>query len=219
LAQPIKQPFENRKRAAQNAEVNRDAGGGSGAEFVKDCDAFVARLAERYFKVTADAIKAADPNHMNFGCRFAYVPAQPVVEAAGRHLDAVSFNCYQHDPRGVIERYAAFGKPLIIGEFAFRGEDSGLPNTRGAGPRVKTQAERADAFEKYVRAAVSMPALVGYHWFEHADEPKEGRFDGENSNYGLVNIHDEPWQALVERMTQVNAQVERLHSGAGKAKP
>jgi len=33
--------------------------------------------------------------------------------------------------------------------------------------------------------------LVGYYWFVHCDEPKEGRFNGENSNYGVVNIHDE----------------------------
>ncbi|MBI5396231.1 MAG: agarase [Verrucomicrobia bacterium] len=214
----VKQPFENRKRAAQNAEVNRDAGGGEGAAFIKDCDAFVAKLAERYFKITGDAIKAADPNHMNFGCRFAYVPAQPVIEAAGRHLDGVSFNCYQHDPRNVIERYSAFGKPLIIGEFSFRGDDSGLPNTRGAGPRVKTQADRAAAFEKYVRVALSMPALVGYHWFEHADEPKEGRFDGENSNYGLVNINDEPYVELTRAMKALNAQAEALHATPADAK-
>ena len=42
------------------------------------------------------------------------------------------------DPRATIERYSAFGKPLIIGEFSFRAEDSGLPNTKGAGPKVKT---------------------------------------------------------------------------------
>jgi len=55
--------------------------------------------------------------------------------------------------------------------------------------------------------------VVGYHWFEHADEPAEGRFDGENSNYGLVNIRDEPWSILVARAVAVNLQVETVHSG------
>ena len=209
-AAEIRQPFENRKRAAQNAEINREDGGAVAA-FGQDCDLFSGRVAERYFQVTGGAIRAADPNHMNFGCRFAYVPAKPIVDVAGRSLDGVSFNCYQKDPREIIQKYSVFGKPLIIGEFSFRGEDSGLPNTKGAGPRVKTQVDRAAAFENYVRMALSMPNLVVYHWFEHADEPKEGRFDGENSSYGLVNIHDEPYEELTQRMKKINAQAEALH--------
>ena len=39
-----------------------------------DCDAFLAALAERYFRITCEAVRAADPNHIVFGCRFAYVP-------------------------------------------------------------------------------------------------------------------------------------------------
>ena len=133
---------------------------------------------------------------IEFGCRFAYVPPKPVVVAAAKYLDAISFNCYATNPRPVINQYAVFGKPLIIGEFSFRGDDSGLPNTKGAGPRVKTQADRAADFRNYVTWALGNPNVVGYHWFEHADEPKEGRFDGENSNYGVVNIKDEVYQEL-----------------------
>jgi agarase len=54
--------------------------------------------------------------------------------------------------------------------------------------------------------------MVGFHWFEHADQPKEGRFDGENSNYGLVTIEDRPWDVLVQRMTEVNAGLEARHA-------
>ena len=70
----------------------------------------------------------------------------------------------------MIDAYAATGKPCLIGEFSFRGTDSGLPNTNGAGPLVATQAERSTCFRHYVTAAVRKPALVGYHWFEHADQ-------------------------------------------------
>jgi agarase len=138
-----------------------------------------------------------------------------VIVAAAKYLDVVSFNCYATDPRHAIQAYSVFGKPLIIGEFSFRGTDSGLPNSKGAGPVVATQAERAQAFEHYVTLALGEPNLVGYHWFEHCDEPKEGRFDGENSNYGVVNIKDEPYQMLVETMTRINAQAEQLHRGMG----
>jgi hypothetical protein len=211
VRQAIYQQNQETEREANDADPKR-------AAFVADCEAFLARLAERYFRVTADAIRAADPNHMNFGCRFAYVPPAPVIAAAAKHVDAISFNCYRLDPREVIRRYAAFDKPLIIGEFAFRADDSGLPNTRGAGPKVKTQAERAAAFKNYVTLALQDPNLVGYHWFEHCDEPKEGRFDGENSNYGVVNIHDEVYEELTRAMTEINATAETLHEGSSSPK-
>jgi agarase len=215
-ARAIAPPVVRRAIYEQNEETERQANEADPkrAAFVGDCNAFVAEVADRYFRVTNEAIKAADPNHMNLGCRFAYFPPEPVVAAAARHVDVISFNCYQLDPRGTAERYAAFRRPLIIGEFSFRSEDSGLPNTRGAGPRVKTQAERAAAFRNYVTRALRNPNLVGYHWFEHCDEPKEGRDDGENSNYGVVNIHDETYAELTQAMTEVNARAEALHDSS-----
>ena len=215
-AGPIQPPVVRQAVYAQNQETERHANEADPkrAAFVADCEAFLSQLAERYFRITSEAITAADPNHMNFGCRFAYVPPIPVVVAAAKHLAAISFNCYSPDPRAVIERYAAFGKPLIIGEFSFRGDDSGLPNTKGAGPRVKTQMERAAAFGTYVTWALGHPNVIGYHWFEHADEPKEGRFDGENSNYGIVNIRDEAYRDLTFTMQVINRKAEVLHAGA-----
>jgi hypothetical protein len=102
---------------------------------------------------------------------------------------------------------------VALTEFAFKAQDSGLPNTKGAGKPVPTQADRARLFEEYVVALARLPYTVGFHWFEYGDEPAQGRFDGENSNYGLVNIKDEPWQVLVDRMTEVNERIEQLHQG------
>ena len=201
---------EGEERQANEADPNR-------AAFVAACEAFAARLAERYFRITRDALRTADPNHLNFGCRFAYLPPAPVRASASRHLEVISFNCYQTDPTSVVRQYAALGRPLIIGEFTFRAEDVGLPNTRGAGPKVATQADRAAAFERYVRLVLSDPAVVGYHWFQHSDQPKEGRFDGENSNYGVVNIQDETYLELTRKMTAVNRLAESWHRGTTAA--
>ena len=215
-ATTIQQPVQRKAVYQQNKESERQANEADPkrAAFIADSDAFLAQLAERYFRITAEAIKAADPNHMNFGARFAYVPPQPVVAAAAKYVDGISFNCYQFDPRETIARYSVFGKPLIIGEFSFRGEDVGLPNSKGGGEKVKTQADRAEAFKKYVTWALQSPLLVGYHWFEHCDEPKEGRFDGENCNYGVVNINDEPYVELTKAMTEINTKAEALHEGS-----
>jgi agarase len=209
----IKAPVTRKALYAQNEGEERQANEAdpSRAAFVGDCEAFLDRLAERYFRITREALRAADSNHLNCGCRFAYVPPAPVRAAARRYLDVVSFNCYQTDPVATVRQYAVLGRPLLIGEFTFRAGDVGLPNTRGAGPRVATQADRAAGFERYVRRLLGEPEVVGYHWFQHSDQPKEGRFDGENSNYGVVNAQDEPYAELTGRMTAVNRRAEEWH--------
>jgi hypothetical protein len=204
------------ERSARNKDEDNLADPGRGA-FAVDCDAFLALLAERYFDMTSAAIKAADPHHLVLGCRFAFPPPAAVIDATARHVDVISFNCYGLDADGAIDAYAVTGKPCLIGEFSFRAADSGLPNTIGAGPQVATQTERAAAFRHYVTAALQKRTLVGYHWFEHADEPAEGRTDGENSNYGIVTINDRVYEELPRTMTSVNAEAEDLHAAAAGA--
>jgi hypothetical protein len=172
-------------------------------------------VAEEYARVTTEAIRRHDPNHMVLGCRFAGYPGDPVIQAAGRHFDVISFHSY--NATAPVDRLRQItqvsGKPAMITEFSFKAMDSGLPNTKGAGKPVATQADRAEAFTAYVQALADLPGVVGYHWFEYRDEPKEGRFDGENSNYGLVRVDFTPWDVLTARMTQVNAAIEQRHAG------
>lgn len=185
-------------------------------DFVGDSDAFLAVIAEQYFRIATEAIKAADPNHLIFGPRFAYVPAQSVVTAAAKYLNAISFNSYTLDPSGTIDQYSAFNLPAIIGEFSFVSDDSGVPSTSegNLALHVKDQKQRALAFKNYVSAGLRHPNLIGYHWFEHVDQPKEGRFDGQNANYGIVDIEDKPYLPLAEMMAEVNADAERTHASA-----
>jgi len=199
------------------AEASVDYGDQRLAAFTADCDAFAAVIAERYFELTTAAIKAADANHLILGCRFAYNPSPAVIDIAGRYCDIISFNCYDRDASPLIEAYAAAGRPCLIGEFSFRAADSGLPNTNGAGPLVATQAERAAGFRDYVTAALQQRTVVGYHWFEYADQPAAGRFDGENSNFGAVTIEDEVYHELTRAMTVLNAEAEALHAAAAYA--
>lgn len=176
---------------------------------------FLARVARRYFDICARAIRAVDPNHLYLGARFSGVPPDPVISAA-RAADVVSINIYRLDPRPLVERvYQLTHRPVLITEFAFRAENSGLPNTQGAGPKVPDQAARAQAYRQYVTGLESLPEAVGYHWFEWCDEPKQGRFDGENSNYGLVNIKDQPYAQFVASVTEANQQALAVHQKSG----
>jgi hypothetical protein len=208
VVEPVRASFECRPLSPQSRGRDDTAS----AAFDADCEAFAGLLAERYFAITTAAIRAVDPNHLILGCRFAVVPRRSVIEAAGRQLDVVSFNCYESDPVRAIEAYRLTGKPCLIGEFSFRGDDSGLPNAQGAGPRVPTQTDRARSFAHYVEAGLKMSQLVGYHWFEHADQPAEGRFDGENSNFGVVTIDDDVYEELTRAMATLNTRAEEIHS-------
>ncbi len=184
--------------------------------YEKDCDTFASFAATRYFDIVDLSIKLADPNHLNLGCRFSSYPGIQILRACAAHVDVVSFNCYEPDPTKTIKKYSTVGKPLLIGEFSFRAKDSGLPNTKGAGPIVENQTSRAEWFESYVKNALKAPNIAGYHWFEHIDQPKEGRFDGENSNYGIANIEDVPYEQLNRAMKEINLQSLLLHEKAGE---
>jgi agarase len=216
---PIEAPFFRMPPGGLNdaLETRANLANPTRAAFFADCDAFVAVVAEAYFELCVSAIRAADPNHLVIGSRFGYQPHPNVIAAAGRYADVISFNCYDLDAGAVIDAYAACGKPCLISEFSFRGDDAGLPNSHGAGPRVEGQAGRALCFERYVSAALRKPTVVGYHWFEHADQPAEGRFDGENSNYGTVTIQDEVYAELTQTMTRVNEVAEQIHAEAATA--
>jgi hypothetical protein len=179
--------------------------------FQTDSDEFLGLMASRYFEVCARAIHAADPNHLYLGARFAGQAPDAAIRAS-RSADVVSVNIYGFDPRPLVRHaFEMTDKPVLITEFAFRAEDSGLPNTRGAGPKVPSQAARAKAYAEYVTQLESRPEAIGYHWFQWSDEPKEGRFDGENSNYGLVDIADQPYTEFVTAVTAANLAAIETH--------
>ena len=181
----------------------------------EDKSAFLGLVAAEYGRVTHDAIRQHDPNHLILGCRFAIYPGDVVLQGVGPYFDVISYHSYS--PTAPVERLQQItkitGKPVMVTEFSFKAMDSGLPNTKGAAKPVATQQDRASGFTAYVEALAALPGCVGFHWFEYRDEPKEGRrLDGENSNYGLVRIDFAPWEVLTTRMQQVNAGLEILHA-------
>lgn len=193
-----------------------------GGEFDKARSLFLRRFAERYFSVAAAAVRRHDPNHLILGVRFAGVPPREVLEAIAGYADAVTVNFYTwrpHDPpvEALRSVHQATGKPVMVTEFSYKAMDSGLPNTKGAGEPVQTQRERAYLAARYVLAVIELPFVVGYHWFQYMDQPAQGRFDGENSNFGLVKIDDEPWELLTRVFAFVNSQVEDVHAGTARA--
>jgi len=193
-----------------------------GGEFDRARSVFLRKFAERYFSVATSAVRRHDPNHLVLGVRFAGLPPREVLEVAGRYVDVVSVNFYTwrpHEPPVEPLRlvYEVTKRPVMVTEFSYKAMDSGLPNTKGAGEPVQTQRERAYLAARYALKVIELPFVVGYHWFQYTDQPREGRFDGENSNFGLVKIDDEPWDLLTRVFTMVNTAAEEVHAGAVRA--
>jgi hypothetical protein len=102
---------------------------------------------------------------------------------------------------------------MLIGEFHMgtpgRGLSAGLV-------QVRDQTERGVAYRYYVENAISMPALIGTHWFQWIDEPNTGRMDGENYNIGLIDLTDRPYPEFVEAAEKTHKRLFAVHSGTEK---
>ncbi len=192
-----------------------------------DADEWAGVVAERYFSVTSAELKAADPNHLNLGARFAGDAPWPVIAAAGKYVDVVSINRYEGSgefPRAYFDNvYAVTQKPLMVTEYAYAAKDNrsgNKNNATGIHVSVPTQKERAEKARRFLEGGLSAPYMVGFHWFQWADEPSAGRkTDGENVNFGLVDIHDQPYEELVAMFSDVNARALDLHRDASGALP
>jgi hypothetical protein len=187
--------------------------------------AWLEKVAERYFAVSAAAVRAADPNHLVIGSRFAGDAPEWAWRACARHCDVVTFNHYPRvDFEGgdaselatVFQRYYGLvRRPMMITEWSFPALDAGLPCTAGAGMRVDTQEQKAKCFEVMQHLLFRLPFMVGSDYFMWVDEPAQGITDTfpEDSNYGLVDLGDRPWPELTAMAARLNPLARRLHSG------
>lgn len=199
------------------------------AERRADRFAFLALVAERYFSVVHDALRSTAPGVLILGSRFVPTLTHPVVyRACGPYVDVVSLNDYElpessllalgqvigADQLGYLFFDGAFGdlaavhdltgKPILITEFFYRVRRPDVASIPFGFPEVEMREEQADAYERYMNEMLARPFIVGVHWFKYSDQPVTGRFDGENQLIGLVDIEDEPYPLLTERMREVN---------------
>ena len=69
---------------------------------------------------------------------------------------------------------------------------------------VATQQERARGAGRAAQLLAAAPNVIGVHWFQYADEPTGGRADGEDYNFGLVDIDDRPYGKLIRALRASN---------------
>ncbi len=159
-----------------------------------------------YFKVMCEAIRAADPNHLILGCRFAGKPPMSVVREMKGRADVISINNYGLNPPISLlrEMQAEAGLPFMVTEFSAKGKDSGPLTAHGSGPVFETQAERAHQLERFASLLANLEGCVGYHWFRYRDHP--------GNNQGLVKTDEQPWPEMIEKLKKMNPTLEARHN-------
>lgn len=172
----------------------------------------------RYFEVVSKAIKAVDPNHLFIGSRFhSSEKGNPHVwRETGKYLDAVSVNLYGEwtpDQERIRDWNAWSGKPVLITEWYTKADDSGFPNTTGAGWIVKTQKDRGRFYQNFALSLLESKGVVGWHWFKYMDNDTNdlnAEPSNRDSNKGIVQVNFDPYLECMAFMKELNRQIYPL---------
>lgn len=193
----LKQPIRKATRLSKTAET--------------DLTDFSKILIDRYVRIPSEAVKRVDPYHLNLGMRYAYISSE-LLYTGCECFDVFSINCYRLDPYSELERVGkATGMPVMIGEFQFGALDRGLM-TNGL-KAVKSQEDRAAAYQYYMENAASASHCVGAHYFIMNDQAALGRYDGENCQIGCIDVCQMPYKEFVESVSYTNGRIYEIAAG------
>jgi len=104
-------------------------------------------------------------------------------------------------------------KPVLVSEWFFAARQNRTGNrNNGHLMTVETQGERALGAAAATRNFAAIPEVVGAHWFQYYDHPKGGRPDGEDYDFGLVDINDRPYRHLTAALAAANRQAPEIHA-------
>jgi hypothetical protein len=190
--------------------------GGAGIQFVRQWTGIITGL---YYRLAHDAIRAADPDALILGDRLPIYYDPVAVRAMGQNVDVLSTNYNVDSPDGWLARYffdglrqLVPGKPILISEWFFAADENRSGNLNNTHlMTVPTQAERTHGAIAAAQRFAREPQIVGLHWFQYYDHPYGGREDGEDHNFGLVDINDRPYERLVEAFSRINPRLGDIH--------
>ena len=184
-------------------------------------NAFVAEVASDYFRIVDGLLEKHDPNHLNLGVRYKGYALPEVIRGQAGYTDAVSINTYVADAKLDRDLFESLhnesgGQPVMIGEYSFHALDgrSGNRNTFGFAAQVPDQIARADGYRLMTERLASVPYIVGADWFQWSDEPPSGRrMDGEDVNFGVVDVDDREYDNLVAAVRETTPKLNGIHDG------
>jgi hypothetical protein len=202
--------------------------GGNGIAAVR---AWTAIVAGRYYSAMREALHDADPEALYLGDRLPIYYDPDAVRAMAPYVDAISVNYNVDTADGWIAPYffaglrdLSGGKPVLVTEWFYAAAENRSGNLNRTGPphdsdharisnnrnrtghlmTVATQEERARGAGRAAQLLAASPDVIGVHWFQYADEPTGGRADGEDYDFGLVDIDDRPYGKLIRVLRASN---------------
>ncbi len=191
-----------------------------GSDGIGAVRAWTGIVAERYYALAEKAIRTADPSALLFGDRLPIYYDPAAIRAEARHVDVIATNYNVDSPDGWVARYyfdglhqLSGGKPVLVSEWFYAARENRTGNlNNGHLMTVGTQAERAEGASAAIAEFARIPDLVGLHWFQYADNPKGGRADGEDYDFGLVDIDNRPYEQLTAALAPRTRALPSLHA-------
>src|SRR5271170_5161359 len=193
--------------------------GGAGIHVVREWCGIVAR---HYYAMAARAIRAADPDALYFGDRLPIYYDPAAVRAMAPYVDAIATNYNVDSSDGWIADYYFDGlralsgsKPVLVSEWFYAARQNRTGNrNNGHLMTVDTQAERALGAAAATENFARIPGVVGSQWFQYYDHPKGGRADGEDYDFGLVDVDNRPYERLTAALSAANREAPAIHAAA-----
>ena len=184
-----------------------------GSDGIRAIRGFLGLVSDRYYRLMRETIHKLDPDALYLGDRYQSFYYPEVALASRRHVDVVSTNLNASWNDGTFINcyldtlHELTGKPVLVSEFYLAAEEnqSGNRNEVGGFPTVDDQKIRATALSNTLRGLACLPYVVGADWFQYYDEPPHGRkLDGEDYNFGLVDIHNRPYPEVTRAFASVD---------------
>ncbi|ELP86072.1 hypothetical protein EIN_327190 [Entamoeba invadens IP1] len=186
---------------------------------------YMKEVAERYFSAIKETFQKYDKNHLYFCTRFPG-SSPSIGEIVNKYCDINTFNIYPFVspisgvPDSTIKSVRKISNfapdiPLMVTEWSFPALDAGLPSQVGAGTRVDNQVQKSNAVKFFMAQLMNMENVIGAHYFRYLDQSQHGNAETfqENSNYGLVNGTDYPYDLLTKTLKEVNENYCRRRLG------
>jgi agarase len=159
----------------------------------EDLDAFLGILAERYYQVTAGAVRAATPQHLviTSANNHGGLIRRPILRAAGKYCDLIELTLTAQLPEVARITYEESRRPLVGFVLKTANKDSYFSSR----PRLTvfdfpTQEKRAEAYRETLdflyafQASDGMHPVVGIELWDYIDKWAE------QANSGLVTARD-----------------------------
>ncbi len=173
-------------------------------KFIGNEQAFIAEIADQIYRLTSEAFRRRDPNHLVLGERYAGNRLfWPVIEKAAKYFPVVAVQLgggFDADLYRTI--YRRTGRPVISVDHVVSFVTPLTPNVRGGQP-LASEAEAAAVYTQYLRNAFSEPFMLGYN---RCQLMSRIRMDGRPPIYkqGLLDPQGKPYATLVRAVRAAN---------------